>query len=53
MYSWLRSGNYNNYNNAYILQTSGAYNNNNVNNTNGVRPALHSPTIKCGVPVSV
>ena len=41
--SWLRSGNYNNYNNAYVVAAAGTYNNNNVNNSYGLRPALHSP----------
>ena len=41
--SWLRSGRYNNYNNAFVVAADGAYNNNNVSNTNGLRPALHSP----------
>lgn len=41
-YSWLRSGNNNNANNAYNLNPSGSdNNNNNVNNSNAVRPSLH------------
>lgn len=43
-YSWVRSGNNNNYNNAYVVAAAGTYNNNNVTNTYGVRPALHSLT---------
>lgn len=40
-YSWLRSGAYGDYNYAYLLQTSGAYNTYYVYLTYGVRPALH------------
>lgn len=35
---WLRSPNYNNSNNEYIVNTTGSSNNNNTNNTNGVCP---------------
>ncbi len=40
-YSWLRSGYYNYFNRAYLLQTSGAYDGSTVTSTYGVRPALH------------
>lgn len=36
-YWWLRSPNYNNTNNAYNINSSGAYDWNNTNNNNGVR----------------
>jgi len=35
---WLRSPNTGNANNVYNVNTSGALNNNNANNTNGVAP---------------
>ena len=38
--TWLRSGNENNYNNAYVLSTSGVYNNNNVTNDPKFRDKL-------------
>ena len=41
MDSWLRSGNNNNYNNAYVLGSSGAYDGSSVSDSLGVRPALH------------
>jgi hypothetical protein len=37
---WLRSPNLNNTNNVLYVNTSGDWNNNNYNNTYGVRPAL-------------
>lgn len=53
-YSWLRSANYNNYNNSYRLAADGStMNNNNVNNSNAVRPALHSLAIRQGIPAFV
>ena len=46
--TWLRSGNENNYNNAYVMAPSGVNDNNhNVTNAYGVRPALHSLTKWC------
>ena len=42
--SWLRSGNRNNANNAYYLNTSGVNSNSNTDNVYSVRPALHSLT---------
>ena len=42
-----RSGNQNNYNNAYCMAPSGGNTNNNVTNAYGVRPALHSLTKWC------
>ena len=36
---WTRSPNTNNSNNACYVRTDGTANNNNVNNTNGCRPA--------------
>lgn len=43
-YWWLRSPNLGNTNNAWNVNPSGDLNNNNVTNTNGVRPALmHKP----------
>lgn len=36
---WLRSPNTNNTNNVWNVNTDGSYNNNNANNTYGVRPA--------------
>ena len=53
--AWLRSGNNNNANNAYNLDTDGdGYNNyNTYNNSLAVRPALRSPAkIAGGFPVS-
>lgn len=45
-WSWLRSANNNNSNNANVLGAGGVNSNNNVSNTNAVRPALHSPTLQ-------
>lgn len=36
---WTRSPNTNNTNNAWNVNSDGSYNNNNVTNTNGLRPA--------------
>ena len=48
LFTWWRSGNDNNYNNAYCMAPSGGDNNNhNVTNAYGVRPALHSLTKWC------
>ncbi len=45
LFTWWRSGNDNNYNNAYCMAPSGGDNNNhNVTTELGVRPALHSLT---------
>ena len=40
-WSWLRSGSHGSYNFAYVLGSSGAFNDYNVSYTYGVRPALH------------
>ena len=49
LFTWWRSGNNGNYNNAYVMAPSGVNDNNNHNVTNayGVRPALHSLTKWC------
>ena len=45
LFTWWRSGNNGNYNNAYVMAPSGVNDNNhNVTNAYGVRPALHSLT---------
>ena len=48
LFTWWRSGNNGNYNNAYVMAPSGVNDNNhNVTNAYGVRPALHSLTKWC------